>query len=94
MNKAELLQSGKTIISKEPGNSMLPIIKSREPVDLTPCTVDQVDPGDIVYFKVKGRFYTHIVRAIDSKRGCLIVNAKGHVNGWTRNIYGKVTKIL
>ena len=94
MNKAELLQSGKVIISKEPGNSMLPLIKSRQPVELTPCRCDQAKIDDIVYCKVHGNYYTHLVVATDPKRGCLIANNKGHVNGWTRNVYGKVTKIL
>lgn len=30
--KVEKLQAGETIISKEPGNSMLPLIKSKQPV--------------------------------------------------------------
>ncbi len=94
MTKADLLQSGKTIISKEPGNSMLPLIKSRQPVELTPCTWENIAVGDIVYCKVAGKFYTHLVQQIDSRRGCLISNNRGHINGWTKQIYGKVTKIL
>ena len=94
MNKVELLQKGKVVISKEPGNSMLPLIKSRQPVELTPCTYEQTKVGDIVYCKVQGNYYTHFVKAVDPKRGCLIANNKGHVNGWTKNVYGKVTKIL
>ena len=94
MHKTELLRLGKTIISKEPGNSMLPLIKSRQPVELTPCTYDQVKIDDIVYCKVRGNYYTHLVKAIDPQRGCLIANNKGHINGWTKNVYGKVTKIL
>lgn len=34
--KIEKLLAGETIISKEPGNSMLPIIKSRQPVEIAP----------------------------------------------------------
>jgi hypothetical protein len=36
--KVEKLLSGETIISKEPGNSMLPLIKSKQPVEITPTT--------------------------------------------------------
>jgi hypothetical protein len=58
--KVEKLLSGETIISKEPGNSMLPLIKSKQPVKIKPCTWEDVNPGDIVYCKVKGNLYTHI----------------------------------
>jgi len=36
--KVEELQAGKVIISKEPGNSMTPILKSKQAVELTPIT--------------------------------------------------------
>jgi len=35
-NKIERLQNGEIIVSREPGNSMEPILKSREPVILVP----------------------------------------------------------
>lgn len=92
--KVEKLLSGETITSKEPDNSMTPILKSRQPVELTPTTWDKVKVGDIVYCKVKGHYYTHLVKSVDEKRGCQIGNNHGHINGWTKNIYGKVTKIF
>lgn len=92
--KIEKLQLGETIISREPGNSMLPIIKSKQPVKIEPAIWENIEVGDIVYCKVKGNFYTHIVSAIDSKKGCQISNNSGYVNGWTKNIYGKVIEIL
>ena len=92
--KIEKLLAGETIISKEPGNSMLPIIKSKQPVKLSPAKWEDIVPGDIVYCKVKGNLYTHLVQAIDPLKGCLIANNKGFVNGWTKNIYGKVIEIL
>lgn len=58
--KVDKLLAGETIISKEPGNSMLPLIKSKQPVKIEPTTWDKVQPGDIVYCKVRGRFYTKI----------------------------------
>lgn len=95
MNRVvEQLQQGKTVINKEGGNSMLPRIKSRQPVEITPTTWKDVEPGDIVYCKVAGRFYTHYVKAKNEKRGCLIANASGFENGWTKNVYGKITNIL
>ena len=95
MNFKELhLSEGKTIISREPGNSMTPRIKSGQPVKIEPATVDTVKSGDIVYCKVHGRYYTHIVIAKDEKKGCLIGNNHGRANGWTKNIYGKVIEII
>lgn len=68
--KIEKLLLGETIISKEPGNSMLPIIKSKQPVKLEPTTWDKVKIGDIVYCKCHGNLYTHLVTAIDINKGC------------------------
>jgi len=92
--KVEKLLAGETIISKEPGNSMLPLIKSRQPVKIEPATWEDVEVNDIVYCKVKGNCYTHLVKAIDPIKGCLIGNNKGRINGWSKNIYGKVIEIL
>ena len=91
--KVQRLLSGETIVSREPGNSMRPLIKSRQPVELTPATWESVDVGDIVYCRVRGRSYTHLVKAKNVKRGCLIGNNHGRINGWTKKVYGKVTKI-
>ena len=92
--KIEKLMNGETIISKEPGNSMLPLIKSKQPVKLVPITWEKVEVGDIVYCKVRGNLYTHLVKAKDANKGCLIGNNKGHINGWTKNVFGKVVEIL
>ena len=92
--KVERLLAGETIISREPGNSMVPRIKSRQPVKLAPATWDTVGIGDIVYCKVHGRFYTHFVHAWSMDQGCQIANYHGHVNGWTKAVYGKVIEIL
>ena len=92
--KEQKLRAGETIISKEPGNSMLPILKSKQPVRIAPATWETVDVDDIVYCRVKGNYYTHLVKATDPKRGCLICNNKGRINGWTKNVFGKVVEIL
>ena len=93
-NKVEKLLAGETIISKEPGNSMLPLIKSKQPVEIEPSTWENVDVDDIVYCKVKSSYYTHLVKAKDPLKGVLIGNNKGGINGWTKNVFGKITKIL
>lgn len=92
--KVEKLLKGETIISKEPGNSMLPLIKSKQPIKLEPATWEQVEVNDIVYCKVHGFYYTHLVKAKDNDKGVLIGNNKGGINGWTKNVYGKCIEIL
>jgi hypothetical protein len=88
------LLEGETIISKEPGNSMLPRLKSRQPVRIAPATWEMIEVGDIVYCKVRGNVYTHLVKAKSLSRGCLIGNNHGRINGWTKQIFGKVIEIL
>jgi len=92
--KLEKLENGETFVTKEGGNSMHPIIKSKQEHVVEPATWESVKVGDIVYCKVKGNFYTHFVKAIDDIKGCLIGNNKGNLNGWTKQVYGKVIEIL
>lgn len=89
--KIERLQSGETIISREPGNSMEPILHSREPVILTPVGdwSEEIQKGDIVFAKIHGTCYTHKVYGVDKEKGVLIGNNSGHMNGWTKSVYGK-----
>jgi len=91
--KVKKLLSGESIVSREPGNSMTPLIKSRQPVKLVPIKWEDAEVGDMVYCKVKGNLYTHLVKAKNEKRGCLIGNNHGRINGWTKNVYGKVTNV-
>lgn len=92
--KVERLISGETIITSERGSSMVPLIYSNQKHELTPINLESVNVGDIVYCKVRGRFYTHLVKAKDNNKGILIGNNKGKINGWTKNVYGKVTKVF
>lgn len=92
--KLERLQNNETFITSERGNSMSPIIKSGQNHQLSPIQLHDVVVGDVVYCKVRGNFYTHLVKAINNKKGILIGNNKGGINGWTRQVYGKVTEIL
>ena len=81
--KIESLQKGETIISKEAGNSMLPILKSKEPVVLTPVKDfnEEIKIGDIVFAKIHGTCYTHKVYGVNPDKGVLIGNNSGHMNG-------------
>jgi hypothetical protein len=92
--KVEKLQKGEIFITKEKGNSMIPLIHSNQPHKLSPATWEQVKEGDIVYCKVKGNFYTHLVKAKNEQRGCLIGNNRGGINGWTKQVFGKVIEVL
>ena len=92
--KLERLLNGETFTTKERGNSMVPLIKSNQEHIIAPVKIEDVKPGDIVYCKVKGNWYTHLVKAIDPIKGCLIGNNKGNIIGWTKQIYGIVIKVL
>ena len=92
--KLEKLQNGETFITSERGNSMIPLIKSGQEHKLAPAKWEDVSVGDIVYCKVNGNFYTHLVKAKDEQRGVQIGNNKGGINGWTKQVYGKVTEVL
>ena len=92
--KLERLQNGETFTTSEKGNSMVPLIHSGQDHILSPASVDDVEVGDIVYCKVDGKFYTHLVKATDPNKGCLIGNNRGRINGWTKNVFGKVTEVL
>lgn len=92
--KLEKLQNGESFITSEKGNSMTPLIKSGQKHKLIPTDYQKVKTGDIVYCKVRGNFYTHLVKATNIKKGCLIGNNKGGTNGWTKQVYGIVVEVL
>lgn len=75
------------------GNSMNPKIKSGELVTINAVSsLDEVEVGDAVYCKVKGRIMLHLVSA--KKDGQVqISNLSGHVNGWTKTVYGKLVQV-
>jgi len=91
--KLEKLEKGETFVTSEKGNSMSPLINSGQDHKLAPAKLEDVSVDDIVYCKVKGNFYTHLVKA-KGDRGVLIGNNKGGINGWTKSVYGKVIEIL
>lgn len=92
--KAEKLLNGETFKTSEKGNSMAPLIKSGQEHILAPVKWEDCEVDDIVYCKVNGRFYTHLVKAKQPNKGLLIGNNRGGVNGWTKNVLGKVIEIL
>ena len=92
--KLERLEAGESFITSEKGNSMSPLIKSGQDHKLAPISWEDVKKDDIVYCKVKGNFFTHLVKGVNEKKGCLIGNNKGGTNGWTKQIFGKVIEII
>jgi SOS-response transcriptional repressor LexA len=94
----ENLQNGESVSFRPKGNSMQPRINSGDLVTVSPDT-SSVSEGDIVFCKVKGNYYVHLVKSEKTegdKKLFLIGNNKGGINGWvTRNgIFGKVTEIV
>jgi phage repressor protein C with HTH and peptisase S24 domain len=87
----EPLLRGETVEVRGIGNSMTPILKSGEISTVEPLkSTDQLNKGDIVIAKVKGRVYMHLVKGIKGDQ-VLIGNNHGHNNGWTSrsNIFGR-----
>lgn len=97
---AEMLKQGHTCWVLGIGNSMIPILKSHQPVICIPVTEEVIlKKRDIVLAKVRGHYYLHLIHAIRVNSGgvsYLIGNNRGHMNGWIsrNNIYGKVVEIL
>ena len=86
------LKEGRTVRFRPRGHSMTPLIQSGELCTVEPRTVELVNAGDVVLCKVRGNVYLHKVLA---KRGLQVQigNNHGHVNGWTRTVYGKLVKV-
>ena len=88
-----VLANGQSCWSSFKGTSMLPLVKSGQSVLLAPCKIDELQVGDIIYCRVHGKDYCHLVKAIDKTEGrVLIGNNKGRVNGWASQVYGKVVE--
>ena len=80
------------------GNSMTPILKSKQPVIVEPVAEEtELEKRDIVLAKVKGHYYLHLIHGIKGNgQEFLIGNNHGHMNGWVsrNNVFGKVVEIL
>lgn len=100
LETVQKLSEGHTCKVTGIGNSMTPILKSRQPVICIPVKEDtEINKRDIVMCKANGHFYLHLVWA-SRQHGddfqYLIGNNHGHANGWVyrKHIYGKVVEIL
>jgi Peptidase S24-like len=93
---AARVASGETVEFRPTGNSMVPLIQSRQTVRVEPVDASQVEVGDIVLARVAGAMYLHIVSAVDHDRARVqISNNRGRVNGWTGHarVYGICTVV-
>ncbi len=74
LDAVEILRRGETIERyKEGGNSMLPLIKSMQPVRLEPIGTRELKVNDIVFCKVRGSFFTHKIKSAVSNIKFLII---------------------
>jgi len=88
----ELEETGETKL-RAIGNSMTPKIPNHSLLTLK--KFESYKLGDMVLCKVRGNWYeSHLVTGIRAKGCYQISNNHGHVNGWTRKVYGKVVKII
>lgn len=90
-----LLETG-TVTWKPHGNSMTPKIESGDQVVVKQVDLKALRVGDIVYAKVKGNYYLHLLSAIDETGNRFqISNNHGYVNGWvsSENVYGLCVQV-
>ena len=84
------LKDGETVKCKPRGNSMSGKIESGQEVTIKPLDDEtELEVGNIVLCRVKGKEYLHLIKAIQGER-YQIGNNKGHINGWigTNSIFG------
>lgn len=87
---AARLQAGEIVTYKEHGSSMMPKMKNGVKVTVAPCSLEELKIGDVAFCKVGRAHYLHYVKAIGQDGRVQIGNAHGHINGWTRQVYGKL----
>jgi hypothetical protein len=93
-NAKKMLRAGATVTVRPRGQSMRGRIESGDVVTLKPAKPDEVQVGDAVLVRVKGRDYLHLVKAKDGDR-LLIGNNRGVINGWVgpTALYGVAEKV-
>jgi hypothetical protein len=90
------LKAGKATKYKGHGNSMRPRILSGATVTIEPVNLNDLVVGDIVFCKVGGNVFVHKVTALKGgldNRQVQIGNNRGHINGWTKAVYGRITAV-
>lgn len=87
------LGAGRNVTLHPKGNSMTPRIESGQRIVLSPASLSEIAKGDVVLAKVKGRYMIHLVTTVGDDGRVMISNNHGHDNGWSRQIFGRVTEI-
>ena len=87
----EALKKGEFVMFRPSGYSMTGKVNHGQLVTVEPLKAP-AEVGDVVLCKVNGREYLHLVKAKKGDR-YQIGNNKGHINGWTTQVFGKVTKV-
>lgn len=90
----EALRAGQEPEIRPRGHSMSGKVESGDLVKLKKVLAQDINPGDIVLVRVKGRTYLHLVKARRGNR-FQIGNNRGRINGWVgpHAIYGKAIEI-
>jgi hypothetical protein len=90
----EKLQKGETVQFRPHGSSMKGKVESGDLVTVEPIGTRDLVAGNIVFCKVKGNVYLHLVKAIRDGQ-YQIGNNRGGINGWIskNSIYGICTKV-
>lgn len=83
---------GETVQFQPFGNSMSGKIESGQLVTVEPVDPDSLQVGEIVLCKVGKAYWLHLIKAKRDGQ-FLIGNNHGHENGWTRSVYGRVTRV-
>ncbi|MFC6022058.1 hypothetical protein ACFP2T_38585 [Plantactinospora solaniradicis] len=87
---------GRVVEFRPSGSSMVPLIRSRQLVTVSPVDPTKLEVGDIVLVRVAGTTYLHLVSAVNTNTGRVqISNNRGRVNGWTTyaRVYGICTAV-
>lgn len=92
--KHQKLSTGEKFVTWDLGKSMEPHLRHKQFHELAPVKWENCKPGDIVFCRVADRYYTHMVMKRDPDKGVLIANSRGQENGWTKEVFGKVIRII
>ncbi|MBI4748545.1 MAG: hypothetical protein HY774_08640 [Acidobacteria bacterium] len=90
----EQLKQGQTVQIRPRGHSMTGKVNDGDLVTVAPVPVETLEVGDVVFVRVKGTDYLHLIKAIQQGR-FLIGNNRGRINGWVGHncIFGKAIRI-
>src|SRR5678816_834992 len=91
----EGLSRGETVWLRPSGNSMTGKIESGDLCEIAPID-GELQKGDIVLVKVRGRVYLHLIHDISKADTFQIGNNHGYINGWVdrSQIFGKLVSVI